>query len=129
MPPRRLGKTAPQKHELEAFAEKYDTLACIYGDPVEAVFGIMAKNLKPHLDPATGLFDFGDDEIALRAAEMLMNYRYPRVKSSEGAAPKAQVLNFNVRMDAPATPELPVNAPPARLPSPVRVVEAEVTSD
>jgi hypothetical protein len=38
MPPRRLTKKVGQKHEMEAFAEKYDTLALIYGDPVEVVF-------------------------------------------------------------------------------------------
>jgi hypothetical protein len=103
MPPRRLGAKTSQKHELEAFAEKYDTLALLYGDPVETVFAIMDRNVNG---------PFPDDEVALRAAEMLMNYRYPRVKASEGQGVKAPVLNFNVTMPQP--PELPVNAPPSR---------------
>jgi hypothetical protein len=107
MPPRRLTAKTGQKHEMEAFAEKYDTYASIYGDPVQVVFRIMS--------------DTEDEDVKLRAAEMLMSYRYPRVKSAEGNAPKAQVLNFNVRMDAPAPAEVPVNAAPVRLPSPVRV--------
>src|SRR5713226_8821713 len=98
MPPRRLTAKAGQKHEMEAFAEKYDILALIHGDPVEVVFGIMA------LSP--------DEEVKLRAAEMLMSYRYPRVKSAEGGAAKAPVLNFNVTMPRP---ELPVNEAPRLL--------------
>lgn len=90
-PPRRTAKTTPQKHELEAFAEKYDTLTMLYGDPVETVFRIMSGS--------------EDEEVQLRAAEMLMSYRYPRVKSVEGAGKTAPVLNFNVTM--PGKPELP----------------------
>lgn len=104
MHPRRQTKKVGQKHEMEAFAEKYDTMADIYGDPVETVFKIMA--------------DSPDEEVTLRAAEMLMSYRYPRVKSAEGNQAHAPVLNFNVQMPRP---ELPVNEPPKRL-GPVLVV-------
>jgi hypothetical protein len=97
MPPRRQTAKTGQKHEMEAFAEKYDTLAMIYGDPVETIFHIMLKSQ--------------DEEVKLRAAEMLMSYRYPRVKAAEGNVAKAPVLNFNVTMPHP---ELPVNAAPAR---------------
>jgi hypothetical protein len=97
MPPRRQTAKTGQKHEMEAFAEKYDTLAMIYGDPVETIFHIMLKSQ--------------DEEVKLRAAEMLMSYRYPRVKAAEGNIAKAPVLNFNVTMPHP---ELPVNAAPAR---------------
>jgi hypothetical protein len=109
MPPRRLARTTSQKHELEAFAEKYDTLACIYGDPIEAVFAIMAKNFQMVKAPDGTHIFVGDDEVALRAAEMLMSYRYPRVKASEGQSNKAPVLNFNVSMPRP---ELEVNSRP-----------------
>lgn len=104
MHPRRQTKKVGQKHEMEAFAEKYDTFADIYGDPVEVVFSIMA--------------DSTDAEVKLRAAEMLMSYRYPRVKSAEGNPAQAPILNFNVQMPRA---ELPVNEPPKRL-GPVLVV-------
>lgn len=104
MHPRRQTKKVGQKHEMEAFAEKYDTLADIYGDPVEVVFSIMA--------------DSSDEEVVLRAAEMLMSYRYPRVKSAEGNQAHAPILNFNVQMPRQ---ELPVNESPKRL-GPVLVV-------
>lgn len=84
MPPRRKGPSEPQAHELEAFAEKYDICSDIYGDPVEVVFRIMANTT--------------DEEVKLRAADMLLSYRYPRVKAAEGAKPGAQTLNFNVTM-------------------------------
>lgn len=84
MPPRRKGPSEPQAHELEAFAEKYDINADIYGDPIEVVFRIMATT--------------SDEEVKLRAADMLLSYRYPRVKAAEGNKQSAQVLNFNVTM-------------------------------
>jgi hypothetical protein len=95
-PPRRAAKTTPQKHELEAFAEKYDTLTLLYGDPVEMVFRIMSGS--------------GDEEVQLRAAEMLMSYRYPRVKSVEGTGKTAPILNFNVTMPKPELATAPTAA-------------------
>jgi hypothetical protein len=62
---------------------------------VETVFAIMTEN------------NAGTTRSQLRAAEMLMSYRYPRVKAAEGNSAKAPVLNFNVTMPHP---ELPVNA-------------------
>jgi hypothetical protein len=91
MPPKKLQKTEAQKHELEAFAEKYDTLALIHGDPVEVVFAVMQAT--------------EDDDTKLRAADMLMSYRYPRVKAMEGAQNKAPVLNFNVTMPSIPPPQ------------------------
>lgn len=122
MPPRRLGAKTSQKHELEAFAEKYDTLALVYGDPVEVVFSIMAANVRVVLDERGNPVRVGDDEVALRAAEMLMNYRYPRVKASEGQGTKPPVLNFNVTMPHP---ELPVNPLPQRLMQPPVLVSVK----
>jgi hypothetical protein len=84
MPPRKLNKTNAQKHELEAFAEKYDILAMVHGDPVETIFQIMAASEQ--------------EEVRLRAADMLMSYRYPRMKAAEGTPQNAPVLNFNVTM-------------------------------
>lgn len=91
MVPRRQNKKDPQKHELEAFAEKYDTLVAIYGDPVEMVFQVMS--------------DTEDEATKLAAANMLMSYRYPRVKAAETNQKSAPVLNFNVTMPTPALPE------------------------
>lgn len=93
MPPRRKEPTESQKHELEAFAEKYDVQADIYGDPVVVVFRIMAR--------AAARADIDGDELALRAADTLMGYRYPKVKAAEIANTVAPVLNFNVSMEAP----------------------------
>lgn len=91
MPPRKRTREKPQKHELEAFAEKYDTYADIFGDPVALVFKIMSDSV--------------DEEVKLRAADMLMSYRYPRVKAAEGAGSNAPVMNFNVVMpNAQLTP-------------------------
>lgn len=75
---------------MEAFAEKYDTYADIYGDPVGVVFKIMA--------------DSDDEEVRLRAADMLMSYRYPRIKAAEGDKSNAPPLTFNVLMPAPQLP-------------------------
>lgn len=102
MPPRKLPSKAAQKHELEAFAERYDTLADIYGDPVEVVFKIMA--------------DTDDRELKLQAANTLMGYRYPRVKAAEGTTQTAPSLVFNVQMPAAPLPERDVSPLPGRSP-------------
>jgi hypothetical protein len=112
MPPRRQTPKAAQKHELEAFAEKYDTLALLYGDPVETVFAIMS-----------GAFHANDHDTALQAAGVLMRYRFPQVKASEGGQDKTPVMNFNVLMSPP--PEKALNAEPVRQALPVRIVEAQ----
>lgn len=84
MAPKKLRKTEAQKHELEAFAEKYDTLAMIYGDPVEVMFIIMSESLA------------GDKELALRAADMLNAYRFPRVKPQDKPVDTGKVLNLTI---------------------------------
>jgi hypothetical protein len=114
MPPRRQPAKAAQKHEMEAFAEKYDTLALIHGDPVDIVFAIMARNAAVVMSE-DGRTIAIDDEVALRAADMLMSYRYPRVKAADGNQSRAPVLNFNVSMPAaPRLSEVPVNDAPKR---------------
>lgn len=100
MPPRRLTAKTGQKHEMEAFAEKYDTLALLYGDPVEVAFAVMHA---AHSE--------NDREMALQAANTLMGYRYPRVKAAEGAVDKAAVMNFNVIMPGEKRPEVDVTPP------------------
>lgn len=101
MPPRKLQKTNAQKHELEAFAEKYDILALTHGDPVEVVFAIMQAS--------------ESEEVRLRAADMLMSYRYPRIKAAEGAPQQAPVLNFNVTMPQPSSEKV-IEMRPAPIP-------------
>lgn len=100
MPPRKRTREKPQKHELEAFAEKYDIFADIFGDPVGVVFKIMA--------------DSEDEEVKLRAADMLMSYRYPRVKAAEGDHSRAPVMNFNVLMPTVQRLDVPSGYPAAR---------------
>jgi hypothetical protein len=68
--PNKPGKKKAEKHEIDAFVEKYETYADVYGDPVEMAFRIMA--------------DSTDEEVQLRAADMLMSYRYPRIKAIQG---------------------------------------------
>lgn len=55
--------------EAEAFAERHDTLAIIYGDPIEKVFSIMAKS--------------DNEDTQLKAAEILISYRYPKLRAME----------------------------------------------
>lgn len=101
MHPRRLPAKTGQKHEMEAFAEKYDTYADIFGDPIAVVFQVMA--------------DATDYDTKLTAANMLMSYRFPRVKAAEGNQNKAPTMNFNVVMAPPPNqelPALPVTRPP-----------------
>jgi hypothetical protein len=98
MPPRRQTPKVAQKHEMEAFAEQYETLAAIYGNPVEALFEIMA--------------DTGDEELRARVAVDLMSFRFPKVKASEGNGNKSPTMNFNVILPEQKVVELPVNRPP-----------------
>lgn len=72
-------KKKPAAHEIDAFNEKYDLYALLYGDPVEVAFSIMARNA-----PESSAED-KDEEVALRAADMLMSYRYPRIKAIQGS--------------------------------------------
>ena len=77
MSQRRPLSKKPAAHELEAFAEKYDTHALIHGDPVAVVFKVMGET--------------EDEDTRLRAAEILLSYRYPRLKSLEGNVPTVPV--------------------------------------
>lgn len=85
MAPKKPRKSDPQKHELEAFAEKYDTYALIYGDPVEVMFSIMDASMQGK-----------DFEVALRAADMLNSYRFPRVKPQDKPVETGKVLNLTI---------------------------------
>jgi hypothetical protein len=74
-------------HELDEFAEKYETLCAIYQDPMTVVFEVMA-NTQDDVSP----------ETRLRAAEILMSYRFPKLKALENAPSNAPTMVFNVQM-------------------------------
>jgi hypothetical protein len=98
------GKPKPRKpaqHELDEFAERYETLALVYGDPVEAVFEIMSDN--DH-----------EPEVRLQAARLLVEHRYPKLKALDGAPPVGPQVAINITMVQPpkqtvidVTPALP----------------------
>lgn len=98
---RQLNKRNAQKHEQEAFAEKYDILALLYGDPVEVVFAVMARAVKAE-----------DDEGARIAADTLMGYRFPKIKAQElaGNPDNAPVTNIVVNLMPAPKLELPAIA-------------------
>jgi hypothetical protein len=103
MAPRKPSAKKPDsRHELEEFAEKYETLSAIYEDPVQVVFDVMATTM--------------DEDTRLRAAEMLMSYRYPKLKSLENAPGNAPTMQFQVILQQPAT-----------LPAPEQAVTIDVT--
>jgi hypothetical protein len=94
MAPRKpLAKKPDSRHELEEFAEKYETLAAIYQDPVMVVFDVMANS--------------ADEDTRVRCAEILMAYRFPKLKTLENAPPNAPTMTFNIQMSAPPAPVLP----------------------
>lgn len=79
--------------DLDAFAEKFDTLVSIFRDPVEFLFEVMA-------DPNN------DTDLRVRTAEILVAYRYPKLKALENKAPQTgPMMQFNITMTAP--PEQP----------------------
>jgi hypothetical protein len=102
--PRKPAKRKPEQHELDEFAERYETFALIYGDPLEAVFEIMAKAEQ-------------DDDTRLQAAKLLMEHRFPKLKALEGtgAAPPQVIFHINA---APAAPRqvIDITPAPAQLP-------------
>lgn len=103
MPPRKPNKKVPQKHELEAFAEQYDIYKDIYGDPIEMAFRIMAGS--------------DDENVQLTAANMLMSYRYPKVKASEVVDNnKSPQMTFTINVAAPGQKTLE-RAPTLTLPT------------
>lgn len=94
MPPRKPKAKAPDTtHELDAFAEKYDTHLMLYGDPVEKIFSIMSSS--------------PDEDTQLRAAEILVSYRYPRLKALEGAGGPGTVVNIQINSNAKMPAALP----------------------
>lgn len=108
MPRKPMPKQSEQR-ELEAFAERYDTLSTIYADPVQVVFEIMTR---------------ADDELRLRAAETLMAYRYPKLKALENKKPQegpSQVFNIVMQQAQPQletakhAPVIELNSAPTAL--------------
>lgn len=88
-----------KKHEIEAFLEKYESYAMVYGDPVQKMFELMATA--------------EDQDTQKSAAEILMSYRYPRIKAVDDQGKKGQTFQFVIA------------------PAPLRgqTVEAEVVHD
>lgn len=84
-----------QQLELDEFAERYETLKDIYRDPVETVFNVMT-------DPEVS------QEVKLRAAEILMSYRFPKLKALEGAPPQGPQLQMHIVIQEPAKPVIDV---------------------
>lgn len=126
MPPRKIGSKTAQKHEMEAFAERYDTFALLYGDPVEVAFAVMARSFNPGRDPKTNELLRPNDELAKATADMLMSYRFPRVKASEVMKPNGQPMQFTVVMQQNAA------LPPVEVKAPVRpalLVKAEKSDE
>lgn len=105
-PKKPSAKKPDSRHELDEFAEKYETLCAIYEDPVKVVFHVMSTT--------------EDEDTKLRAAETLMSYRFPKLKSLENVPSNAPTMQFNIVMQqqqlpAPA-PAVTVDVTPAQLP-------------
>lgn len=90
-----------EQHELDEFAEKYETYTTVYGDPMEAVFQILANT--------------ADDNLKLQAAGMLMSFRFPKLKALEtkGQQPGTPI-QFNITLTAPKQ-ELDITPPTLEL--------------
>ena len=101
--PRKPRAIKPQKLELEEFAEKYETHTLVYGDPTEVVFDIMASKEDVSV------------ETRLRAAEILMSYRYPRLKALENAPKDAQTINIQIVSAVQPTPQVELDVSPREL--------------
>lgn len=95
MPQRKPVKA--QQHELDAFAERYDLYADMFGDPIEFMFRVMANKL-----PDDVVVDVSDRR---NAAEVLMSHRFPKVKAQEISNPNAPPINFSINITP--TPALP----------------------
>jgi hypothetical protein len=102
--PRKPKPRKPEQHELDEFAERYETFALVYGDPVEAVFEIMAKAEQ-------------DDDVRLQAAKLLLEHRYPKLKALEGAGAPPMPVQFNINVIRAEKPrvELDITPVPAQL--------------
>lgn len=98
-PPSRKAEQA----EMDEFAERYETLASIYKDPIEVVFEVMSGSDTP-------------PETKLQAAGLLMSFRFPKLKALEvknDNNTKPVQFTINLTTPAPAQPELDVT--PAKL--------------
>jgi hypothetical protein len=91
--PRKPTPKQSEQREIEAFAERYDTLAGIFRDPVEFMFDLMSN---PTMPP----------ELRLSAAKTLTEFRYPKLKAIENKAPQqGPVMQFNINLTQ-AAPKL-----------------------
>lgn len=97
--PRKPSPKAAEQREIEAFAERYDTLSSIYRDPVEFIFEFMADENNPK-------------DLRLSAAKTLTEFRYPKLKAIENKAPQTgPMMQFNIMMTQP-TPKSEQSATP-----------------
>lgn len=80
--------------EIEEFAERYETLSIIFGDPVEVLFGIMASS-RPEVTM----------ELRGNVAEKLMSYRYAKLKALENKGGDAQGVTININ-NVPMAPQM-----------------------
>jgi hypothetical protein len=95
----------PEQVQMDEFAEKYEILSAIYGDPVEVLFEIMT-----HEDASL--------DLRKSAAVDLMSFRFPKLKALETKVPDTGApMVFNINLNAPATkqPELDVTPPRLQL--------------
>jgi hypothetical protein len=84
--PRKPAPKAGEQREIEAFAERYDTLVSIFRDPVEFIFEFMSNSSNP-------------PELRLSAARTLTEFRYPKLKSVENKSPNTgPVMQFNINL-------------------------------
>lgn len=114
--PQKPKAKSPARHEIDAFVEKYELYADLYGDPVEVAFQVMAHHTSDAED--------ADREVALRAADMLMSYRYPRIKAIQGQqGQNGPQFTFNIDLSGRPAPQMAptidLNAAPALPAGPV----------
>lgn len=102
-------KVKAQAHELDAFAEKYELNAALYGDPIEFLFTVMANQLKTK----DGKPLAADTHERVRAAETLMSHRFPKVKAQEVADPSRPMVQFSINMTPP--PQIEVGKAPTKV--------------
>lgn len=103
-------KVKAQAHELDAFAEKYELNAVLYGDPIEFLFQVMADQVQG-ADGKPVSAEIGE---RTRAAETLMSHRFPKVKAQEVADPSRPMVQFSINM-SPPPPQIEVGKPPMKV--------------
>lgn len=94
MPIRKAIKAREQ--DLDAFAERYETYAVMFGCPIEFMFRVMANKL-PGVDSI-------EPFVRKAAADTLMSHRFPKIKAQEISNPNAPPINFSIQM-VQATPD------------------------